>query len=212
MTPYIVYLIATHDYPAALAWFCGAAATDVLDGWVARNFKGQSSLLGTALDPFADKFLMGSMTVALTMAGAIPLPLAAIILSRDILLIAFSFRIRYQTLLPLHPKITLRTFFDLEQPTVQVRPTLISKVNTVFQVGVVFSAMASLTYPDMLNAGLVEALWYATFITTAASGLSYILSPDAVKILSKLPRKKSNSTPASNSSNGGSANSGSKKS
>ena len=82
---------------------------------------------------------------------------------------------------------------------------MLVQVNTVFQVAVVFFALTGCAYPDVLNAQLIEALWYVTVTlstccclwrerwttgaTTFASGLSYIISPDAVKILSIKPSK-----------------------
>ena len=43
-----------------------------VDGYIARNFKGQSSHLGSVLDPLADKFLISILYVTLTMNGVIP--------------------------------------------------------------------------------------------------------------------------------------------
>ena len=43
-----------------------------LDGYIARNFKGQKSTLGTVLDPLADKVLMTVLTVTLSMAHLLP--------------------------------------------------------------------------------------------------------------------------------------------
>ena len=43
-----------------------------IDGYIARNFKGQSSMLGSVLDPLADKVLISVLTVTLTMGGLLP--------------------------------------------------------------------------------------------------------------------------------------------
>ena len=76
------------------------------------------SVLGTILDPAADKALMTTLTVTLTMQGMLPsmlitllhstlvdrllpsVPLAAIILGRDVLLSLSAFYIRYTSLPP----------------------------------------------------------------------------------------------------------------
>lgn len=42
-----------------------------LDGYIARNFKNQTSALGTALDPLADKLLISFLTISLTSVGLI---------------------------------------------------------------------------------------------------------------------------------------------
>lgn len=43
-----------------------------LDGYVARNFKGQMSSFGTFLDPLADKVMMTVMFTTLSMANIVP--------------------------------------------------------------------------------------------------------------------------------------------
>ena len=43
-----------------------------LDGFIARNFANQKSVLGTVLDPFADKILMSVVTVSLTVVSLLP--------------------------------------------------------------------------------------------------------------------------------------------
>lgn len=43
-----------------------------VDGYIARTFKGQSSFLGSVLDPLADKCLISVLCVTLTMASLLP--------------------------------------------------------------------------------------------------------------------------------------------
>lgn len=43
-----------------------------MDGLIARNFRGQKSLLGSVLDPVADKLLVGTMFITCTYAALIP--------------------------------------------------------------------------------------------------------------------------------------------
>ena len=43
-----------------------------VDGYIARNFKGQLSHIGSVLDPLADKFLISILYVTLTVNGIIP--------------------------------------------------------------------------------------------------------------------------------------------
>ncbi|MEL6506530.1 MAG: CDP-diacylglycerol--glycerol-3-phosphate 3-phosphatidyltransferase [Pseudomonadota bacterium] len=56
--------------PAALILFVVAAVTDFLDGWVARRFD-QTSALGAALDPIADKALIVTALILLVETGAL---------------------------------------------------------------------------------------------------------------------------------------------
>jgi len=72
----LLFLVPGPEGEAArLALFAAAAATDWLDGWVARR-RGETSRLGAALDPAADKMLT---------LGSLLLPTVAAILLREIL-------------------------------------------------------------------------------------------------------------------------------
>jgi len=67
----------------ALAAFAAAAATDVLDGLVARALR-QPTRLGAFLDPIADKFLAACALVALAATGRLPAWLPALVVARDL--------------------------------------------------------------------------------------------------------------------------------
>lgn len=70
-TPLIAYLIL-HDFPyLATGLLFYAGLTDVIDGWIARRYNLQS-VVGTVIDPMADKFLMVTLTGALAYTGAMP--------------------------------------------------------------------------------------------------------------------------------------------
>lgn len=66
------YCDGAESYTTALVIFLIACLTDLLDGMVAR-IKGQSSRLGTVLDPFADKLTQIAAIIAFTTVGIIPL-------------------------------------------------------------------------------------------------------------------------------------------
>jgi len=69
--PFIGYCII-HDYhTTALSLFAYAGITDLLDGWIARRWN-LKTVVGTVIDPMADKTLMTVLTVALAMKGALP--------------------------------------------------------------------------------------------------------------------------------------------
>jgi len=70
-TPMIAYLIL-HQMPyLATGLLLCAGLTDVIDGWIARRFH-LKSVVGTVIDPMADKFLMITLTGALAYTGAMP--------------------------------------------------------------------------------------------------------------------------------------------
>lgn len=71
LAPVIGYCIL-HDYHAwTLGLFAYAGITDLLDGWIARKWN-QGTVVGTVIDPMADKTLMTVLTVALAMKGGLP--------------------------------------------------------------------------------------------------------------------------------------------
>lgn len=71
------------DRPRALAAFAAAAATDVLDGLVARALH-QRTRLGAFLDPIADKFLAACALIALAVTGHLPVWLPVLVVARDV--------------------------------------------------------------------------------------------------------------------------------
>ncbi|CAO3646977.1 unnamed protein product [Mucor hiemalis] len=95
--PAVGYLITEHHYDEALGLFALAGFTDMLDGHIARKYN-MKTVLGTMIDPLADKVLMTVMTVTLAMQSLLPVPLAVVILGRDAGLIASSCYYRYISL------------------------------------------------------------------------------------------------------------------
>ncbi|KAJ7105463.1 hypothetical protein C8R43DRAFT_1046381 [Mycena crocata] len=165
--------IRAHEVPASLNQFMKA------DGYLARRFKTQT-VLGTILDPAADKMLVTTLAVTLTMKGLLPLPLTVIILGRDALLSLSAFYIRYTSLAP--PK-TFARYWDFSLPSAEVRPTDISKVNTALQLLLMGASTVSPLIPMDTTLGL-QGLQVVVGITTVWSGLSYIFSKDAVRLVS----------------------------
>ncbi|KAL1959355.1 hypothetical protein VTO42DRAFT_2158 [Malbranchea cinnamomea] len=186
VAPFIGYFIINSNHVLALSLFAYASLTDLVDGWIARKFK-QQTVVGTVIDPMADKTLMTVGVVCLGMNNAIPLWLAGLILSRDIGLAISALYYRWISLPP--PK-TMARYWDFSLPSAEVKPTMISKVNTALQLLLVGSAMTVPVLPEaVLSAWSIQeamtGLQYVVAVTTAWSGLSYVYSKDAVKILSR---------------------------
>lgn len=78
----IGYCIWERNYPFAFYLALVSAATDGLDGWIARRFSLQSRL-GTFLDPAADKFTALAAFYLLSLNGEVPLWLFALAVARD---------------------------------------------------------------------------------------------------------------------------------
>ncbi|XP_060082970.1 cardiolipin synthase (CMP-forming)-like [Ylistrum balloti] len=171
VTPYLGYLVLTGEFDLGFKIFVVAGLSDFLDGFIARNFKNQQSVLGSVIDPIADKLLVSILTVTLTIAGLLPVPLTFVIIGRDLLLICAGFYLRYITLPP--PK-NLKRYFDVTHATVTLLPSVLSKWNTGLQLSLIAASMAApvFGYVDHIY---LQGLWYLTGATTVASGLQYLV-------------------------------------
>lgn len=138
---------------AALGVFAFAGLSDALDGYLARRL-ASASQFGVFLDPAADKLLMLASFVTLTMAGAVPLWLTAIVIARDLAIVG-GVGLAWLLALPLN-----------------VEPLNIGKISTVVQVGfiglVLLLRMLGLDQPLVVLAGAIAA-----GAVTVASWLAY---------------------------------------
>jgi len=87
LMPVCAYLLASGRYGWGLVVTAVVGSTDWVDGWLARRF-GQVSRLGQLLDPLADRLLIASVAIALVVRGVLPWPAAALLLARDLFLLA----------------------------------------------------------------------------------------------------------------------------
>ena len=153
MTPVITVLLLYRQTGAALALFLLAAITDGLDGLVAR-WQKQKTTLGMVLDPVADKLLLTSTVVTLTILKELPRWFTIIVVSRDVLLIGGS--------------VILYMFIG----KIGMPPSWLGKFTTGFQLVTVLCAMLDNFFPDLKGAILPLAV--VTLTLTIASGLDYI--------------------------------------
>lgn len=120
LVPTIVWAIVEGYFGAAFIIFVVAGISDGVDGFIARRYNLRSRL-GAYLDPLADKALLVSIYLSLTFLAEIPLWLALIVVSRDLLIIG-----------------GVILAWVLDRP-IEVRPLFISKVNTAAQI--IFAAL-----------------------------------------------------------------------
>lgn len=186
LTPYLGFLIISYKFDSALVVLGVAALTDLLDGWIARTWKSQSSRVGSFLDPVADKVLIGTLFLTLTYADLIPPLLTGAIIARDVILVTAGFVIRYKSL---PPPFTLAQFFDVTYATAQLTPTLISKVNTGVQLILVGTTLSAPVF-GFVGHPFLEFLWYTTGTTTLLSLISYIWSKNTYKIFKYKPKNR----------------------
>jgi len=172
LVPVFLFLVLTGNALGALFVFSFAGLTDVLDGMAARKWRLRTKI-GMLLDPLADKSLLATAFILLTIPSLsspyfLPIWLTVTVLARDFILVAGAlvvYRIRGRKEFP---------------------PSLYGKISTVLQVVTVFwvlfsnsirvspwkdSALLSpLTTPPILS-----ALFYLTLLFTGLSGVQYIL-------------------------------------
>jgi cardiolipin synthase (CMP-forming) len=161
LVPLFIITVVNGDWRKALLIFVVAGVTDALDGFIAR-FWNQKSLLGAYLDPIADKLLLTSAYVVLSIpslnrGAEIPLWVTILVIARDVLIVVAA--------LALYLAAGVRAF----------PPSPLSKINTALQVAAVGLVLVSGTLPDL---GLIELVAdtaiYLVAGLTVASGLDYI--------------------------------------
>jgi cardiolipin synthase len=153
LIPVFVTLLVYQQRGAALAVFVAAALTDLLDGYVARH-RGSESRLGAFLDPMADKLLVMSSFVTLTWLKTLPFWIAAVVISRDLILVVGALAIH------------------MAGGRITPRPTRAGKAATFFQVVTVLFGLIARFHN--VGGGLKVAMWVAALFTIV-SGLQYIV-------------------------------------
>lgn len=153
LIPAFVILLVYGYRGWALVTFLAAALTDLFDGLIAR-MTGQKTTLGAWLDPMADKLLLVTMFVMLTLpdVGApnrLPLWFTVLVISRDVCIVA--------TVAVFNLAVGRRTF----------RPSMFGKVATATYIvtGVAALYFNYLNEPSRLVQGLIYASLAITFIS-----------------------------------------------
>ncbi|KAG5437350.1 hypothetical protein PCANB_000780 [Pneumocystis canis] len=183
LAPVTGYFVLHEQYLYAILFFIYASLSDMLDGWISRKWN-LGSISGTIFDPIADKFFVIILTLCLSIQQQIPYYLSSVIFGKDILLGLSAIYYRW---ISLDSPRTFKRYFDFSMPTIEVRPTLISKVNTALQHVLIGTTMIHLfTHSEAISIFL-NLFHYLVFTTTIWSGLSYIYTKDAVRILNFRP-------------------------
>lgn len=154
LVPIFILLLKAEDYRAALLVFFFAGISDGLDGFLAKRYNWMTRF-GAILDPLADKTLLLSAYVMLTVLGHVPFWLMLTVAFRDLLIVGGYL-----------------AYTSLVGP-VRMRPSRLSKINTLMQILLVLLILVH-------QAGLLplervtDAMLYLVFATTAGSGLHYL--------------------------------------
>ena len=153
--PFIVINLVSGHYRWALILFVIAGLSDGLDGLLARLLK-QQTLLGQYLDPIADKLLLSTMFLVLSILHKIPWKFTVLVFSRDISILCAS--------AVLYAIAGLRDF----------RPSIFGKANTFSQVAAIFFVLLFEVYHVEWVYVLRSAFLWATFAFTVISGVHYV--------------------------------------
>jgi cardiolipin synthase len=155
MVPLIIWLIVSREPLTAFWCFVVAGISDGVDGFMARQFNMRSDL-GTYLDPIADKALLVSIFIALAVLAEIPVWLTLLVVSRDFLIVG-----------------GVVLAWMLDRP-IEMKPRVVSKVNTVAQIVLVGIVLADLAFvPDLSEFRYVTVLLVAAL--TVASTIVYMV-------------------------------------
>jgi cardiolipin synthase (CMP-forming) len=127
LVPVIVWAIGSGQMQVAFLVFLIAGVSDAVDGFLAKRLS-MTSDLGAHLDPLADKALIVSIYVALGITEAIPRWLVILVVSRDILIVG---------------GVMLAWFVG---KPMQVKPVLVSKLNTAAQIVLACLVLGSLAF------------------------------------------------------------------
>jgi cardiolipin synthase len=153
LVPVFVGLLLYGHYDAALITLLIAALTDVLDGMIAR-LTDQRTRLGEYLDPLADKLLLMSAIITLSVLDFIPIWAVIVVVSRDAILLAGT------------------VIANLSETNINISPTAMGKGTTFAQVCYVIAIMLQVT--GQVPVSLVEPFLWVMVILTVGSGVHYL--------------------------------------
>jgi cardiolipin synthase (CMP-forming) len=153
--PFIVIELVEGRYFWALVLFVIAGFSDGLDGLLARKLH-QQTLLGQYLDPIADKLLLSTMFLVLSILHRIPWKFTVLVFSRDTSILAAS--------AVLFAIAGLRDF----------RPSIFGKANTFSQIAAIFFVLLASIRPVRWILITRTVFLRATFAFTIISALHYV--------------------------------------
>ena len=137
----------------ALGIFSLAVITDGIDGYIARISRKRSSL-GTILDPMADKLLLVTAFICLSIANNLPsglrLPpwVPIVVISRDVIIVLGA------------------AIIHLTTGKLQISPSYLGKLTTFLQMATIISVLTQYNYSPVI--------WNTAVFFTVISGVDYI--------------------------------------
>lgn len=156
-----VWCLWESQYVQALILMAIAGASDAVDGWLARRF-GWGSAFGAAIDPLADKVLVGALFLVFALQGQLPVWVVGVVVGRDLVIMAgaLAYRLLFRR--------------------IEFHPTLISKANTALQIVVVLMILLGLCeFPVISELAMELARPYGIWLLASlavVSGLDYVVT------------------------------------
>ena len=152
----VAVAILSHEFLLTLILFAVASVSDGIDGYLARRFDW-TSRFGAILDPIADKLMLIVSFFLLTYIGIFPVWLAAVVIGRDLIIVAgaAAYHILYGE-------------YDFE-------PTRLGKLSTLLQFSLVLLALFGLSL-FQVEAWVLETGVWLVFAVSSLSGFDYCLT------------------------------------
>ena len=156
LVPVTVIFLMQGAFGKALILLVVSGITDALDGFFARILN-QQTVLGSYLDPIADKALFASCFVTLSIKGVIPGWFTVIVISRDFIILV---------------GIAILSIMSIPY---EIRPSVIGKLTTVLQLITLAVFLVSRILPGTIGYAWLMILQWITIAFTIISGLNYML-------------------------------------
>lgn len=151
----IAVALMHHQFIMTLGLFGVAAVSDAADGFLAKRL-GWQTRVGAILDPVADKLLLATVFVMLTLLRLVPLWLMAVAVARDVIVVLGA--------------VAYRVYLG----PIEARPSLVSKLNTLCQAAFILAVLCKEQFSTPA-AWIVVMLGALTFVTVVISGIDYVL-------------------------------------
>ena len=154
LIPFFIASVVYSRMDIALIFFTLAIISDAVDGFIART-KNQKTQFGTIIDPIADKLLLMSAFICLSIVNNIPphikLPpyVPIIVISRDAIIVLGSVMIHIVT------------------GEIRIAPSIIGKMTTFFQMMTIIGVLIQFRGSYIV--------WNFTVFLTVLSGIDYIM-------------------------------------
>jgi cardiolipin synthase len=153
LVPFFIACIVYSRMDIALIIFLAAVVSDGLDGLLARA-RNEKTKFGTIIDPLADKMLLVSAFICLSIVKSVPpdvrLPpyVPIIVISRDAILVIGAILVYVVT------------------GDINVKPSIAGKITTFFQMMTIVSILVGFKYAPLI--------WNVAVVMTVISAVDYI--------------------------------------